>query len=147
MRSLTYSFDDVSLRFISTMTGVSEYNGEGLGTITIKSLVNPTDLLGSADGQVMTLKQANSKAELIISTPQVSKLSSRLWNNYMLLSKANSTVWNTNQAWIRHRETNMEIILTFVSYKQPPDVIFTARGTFTEFHFVAESMNVVCLTI
>lgn len=147
MRSLVYSFDDVSLRFISTLTGVSDYNGEGLGTITIKSLTNPTELLSSADGQTMTLKQPGSRAELLISTPQVSKLATRLWNNYMLLSKANSTVWNTNQVWIRHKTTSTEILLTFVSYKLPPELVYTSQGKFIEFSFVAESMNLVCLTL
>lgn len=145
MKSLTYSFDDISFRFISTLTGVSDFNGEGLGTISIESLVNPTKILGSADGQVMTLKMPNTKARFKVTTPQVSRLAKKLWNNLMLLSKANSTVWNTNQAWIRETGSGMEIMLTFVSYEKPPELIFTSRGTFTEFTFVAESMNVLCL--
>lgn len=145
MKSLTYSFDDISFRFISTLTGVTDFNGTGLGTISIESLVNPTKILGSADGQIMTLKMPNTKARFKVTTPQVSSLAKKLWNNLMLLSKANSTVWNTNQAWIRETGSGMEIMLTLVSYEKPPELIFTSRGTFTEFTFVAESMNVLCL--
>lgn len=145
MKSLTYSFDDISFRFISTMTGVSDFNGDGLGTITIKSTINPTALLSSADGQTMTLKQVGSRAEFSVTTPQVSSLAKRLMNNYMLLSKANSTVWNTNQAIITHSGSGLMMTLTFVSYKLPPEVVFTKEGQFMEFNFVAESMNVVCI--
>ena len=147
MRSLTYSFDDVSLRFISTLTGISDYNGEGLGTISIKSLTAPTKLLGSADGQTMTLRQPGSRTEVVITTPQVSSLATKLLNNYELLSKASSAVWNSNQIWLRHKTTKMEVVLTFVSYKNPPDLVFTSRGQVMEFTFVAEAMNVVCLTL
>lgn len=145
MRSLTYSFRDVSLRFISTLTGVSDYNGDGLGTITVTSSTLPTKTLGSADGNTMTLKMPGSRAKIRILVPQVSTLAKRLWNNYMLLSKANSTVWNTNQVWLRHKDTGMEILLGFVSYELPPDLVFDAQGVFTEFTFLAETMTVTCL--
>lgn len=145
MKSLIYSFDDVSFRFISTLTGVSDFNGKGLGTITLKSLADPTQLLRSADGQTMTMKMPGSQVELLVSTPQVSHLSKALWNNYELLSKVSSSAWNTNQVWLRHTASGTEITLTMVSYKNPPDLVFGSRGTFTEFSFLAESMNIVCL--
>ena len=141
MRSLTYSFEDVSLRLF-TLTSFSDYYGEGVGTITIKPLTNPTEVLSSADGQTMTLKQAGTRAELTISTPQVSSLAADLLNGYTLDTKIGSQASNFKEGFIRG--TGTYIILGFLAYKQAPEIIFTSQGKFMEFTLTAESMNAIC---
>lgn len=142
MKSLVYSFKDVSITFIGTVS-ISTYD-EALGSINIKPLTLPTKMMSSADGQSMSLKMPGTRTEFSVTTPQVSKTCTGLLNSYEMATKMGSQGWDLNMVAITHRTSGFKMLLTPVCYKGAPELVFTERGTFVEFFFYAESMNVIC---
>ena len=120
----TYSFKDVTGSFLHPSVGAFNFDGVGIGEISVGMANERTVHEPTADGKVMVSKLEVHNGQITIQCPQTSDLNAFLqgWFNYV--DHADSSEWATAALLVRCVVTGKTHACTGVSPQKEPDQVY-----------------------